>query len=58
MLMPSLKVTAPVLQPRSRGAADPSPHGGAPTVGRREREDGWERAWGGGRRVGEKMGEQ
>lgn len=56
MLMLSLKVTAPVLQPRSRGAADPSPHGGAPTAGRREREDGWERVagWGGTGGLGRK----
>lgn len=46
VLMPSLKVTAPVPQPGSRGAADPSPCGYAP--GAAGERGGWMGGWGGG----------
>lgn len=57
VLMPGLKVTAPVLQPHSWGARDPSPHG-TPRAARREGESrtdgrrrGCESKRAGGRRI-------
>ncbi|CAB1427103.1 unnamed protein product [Pleuronectes platessa] len=41
VLMLGLKVTAPVLQPHSWGARDPSPHGIHRAARRQRRTDGW-----------------
>ena len=55
VLMLGLKVTAPVLQPHSWGARDPSPHGIHRAARRQRRTDGRRRGWeserAGGRRV-------